>query len=67
MVIRKSPELTRYKHPMASVEVLVDIVRDMLTECVEDSVPRDVVRMADVVHLQLPVDLLDARHWSNTS
>jgi hypothetical protein len=39
MVIRKSPELTRYKHPVASVEVLVDVVRDMLTECMKDSVP----------------------------
>jgi hypothetical protein len=61
------PELSRDEHSVTGVEVLVNLMRNVLAESVEDGVPRDVVRVTHIVHCQLPVDLLDSRHWSNTS
>ena len=61
------PELAGYEHPVAGVEVLMDVVGDVLAERVMNRIPARVVRVADVIHLQLPLDLLDARHRSNAS
>ena len=67
VLLGERPELAGHEDAVTRVQVAVDVVRELLSECVEDGVPRDVVRVADVVHLQLPLDLLDARHRWNAS
>ena len=56
------PELAGDEHPVAGVDVLVDVVLQLHPERVVDRVPRDVVRVPEVVHVEFPMNLLDAGH-----
>jgi hypothetical protein len=61
VLLGKHSELARDEDTVTRVEMAVNIVRELLAECMHDGVPRDVVRVADVVHLQLPVNLKECR------
>lgn len=63
-VLGERPELARVEYPMAGVDVLVSVMVQLHPERVVDRVPAHVVGMPEVVHIELPMHLLDAGHES---
>ena len=57
----------RAEDTVTRVQMAVDIVREPLVKCVHDSVSRNIVRVTDVIDLQLSVYLLDPCHRLNAS
>jgi len=58
------PELTGHEDAVTGRNRRVCLGIEVLAEGVQDGVARDVVRVADIVHPQLPQDLLNRRHRS---
>jgi hypothetical protein len=60
----KRPELVEHEDAVTGRHRRVGLGIEVLTESVQDGVPVHVVRVADVVHPQLPQHLLNRRHLS---